>query len=77
VNGAGLGTSIQARADAGSSVQQPSASHAHDLESQRLIRIFPRRPLGYDHFRLIFRTDDSRRSLYVAMAETMRGFPLK
>jgi LysR family transcriptional regulator, glycine cleavage system transcriptional activator len=44
---------------------------AQDLAARRLMRVLPRvRPL-HDYFRLIFRADDPRRSLYQAMAESM------
>jgi DNA-binding transcriptional LysR family regulator len=49
---------------------------AEDLRAGRLLRIFPSVPLLSDHFRLIFRSDDPRRSVYEAVAEEMRTVPL-
>jgi DNA-binding transcriptional LysR family regulator len=44
---------------------------AKDVTARRLTPVLPRvRPL-HDYFRLIFRADDPRRSLYQAMAESM------
>lgn len=48
-----------------------------DLSAKRLVRIFPKVKLGADHFRLIFRADDPRRSLYEALARTMLTVPLR
>ena len=48
-----------------------------DLAAGRLTSILPRvRPL-HDFFRLIFRTDDPRRSLYQSVATTMSSQPLR
>ncbi|MBL4848897.1 MAG: LysR family transcriptional regulator [Planctomycetes bacterium] len=48
-----------------------------DLEAGRLVEILPDvQPLS-DHFRLIFRADDPRRSLFEALADEMRAHPLK
>ena len=50
---------------------------APDLAAGRLVSILPRvRPL-HDFFRLIFRTDDPRRSLYQSVATTMASQPLR
>jgi DNA-binding transcriptional LysR family regulator len=50
---------------------------APDLAAGRLVPILPRvRPL-HDFFRLIFRSDDPRRSLYEAVATTMSSRPLR
>jgi LysR family glycine cleavage system transcriptional activator len=49
---------------------------ADDLRAGRLRRIFPSVALLSDHFRLIFRSDDPRRSVYEAMATQMRAVPL-
>ena len=48
-----------------------------DLAAGRLASILPRvRPL-HDFFRLIFRCDDPRRSLYQSVAATMASSPLR
>jgi DNA-binding transcriptional LysR family regulator len=48
-----------------------------DLRSGRLVEIMPRvRPLS-DYFRLIFRADDPRRSLFTALGATMHSRPLR
>jgi DNA-binding transcriptional LysR family regulator len=49
---------------------------AHDLAARRLTPILPRVHPLHDYFRLIFRADDPKRSLYEAMAETMAEVPL-
>jgi len=50
---------------------------ADDLRARRLATIMPRvRPLP-DYFRLIFRADDPRTSLYQALATTMTREPLR
>jgi DNA-binding transcriptional LysR family regulator len=75
-----LGTiaAIRAGALAGDGVAVlPRYLIADDLAAGRLVPILPRvRPL-HDFFRLIFRTDDPRRSLYQAIATTMASQPLK
>jgi DNA-binding transcriptional LysR family regulator len=50
---------------------------ADDLRSKRLKVLFPAVKPGLDHFRLFFRVDDPRRSLYEALATTMRQHPLR
>lgn len=50
---------------------------APDLAAGRLVSVLPRiRPL-HDYFRLIFRADDPRRSVYQALAEEMAAIPLR
>jgi len=50
---------------------------ARDLAAHRLARVMPRvKPLS-DHFRLVFRTDDPRRSYYTALAATLASAPLR
>jgi DNA-binding transcriptional LysR family regulator len=49
---------------------------APDLEAGRLRAVFPSVKLLTDHFRLIFRVDDPRRSVYEATAARMRAVPL-
>jgi DNA-binding transcriptional LysR family regulator len=75
-----LGTiaAIRAGALAGDGVAVlPRYLIAPDLAAGRLVPVLPRvRPL-HDFFRLIFRSDDPRRSLYQAVATTMASQPLK
>jgi LysR family transcriptional regulator, glycine cleavage system transcriptional activator len=75
-----LGTiaAIRAGALAGDGVAVlPKYLIAADLAAGRLTSILPRvRPL-HDFFRLIFRSDDPRRSLYQAIATTMTSQPLR
>jgi LysR family transcriptional regulator, glycine cleavage system transcriptional activator len=48
-----------------------------DIEAGRLVRLFPKiKPLS-DYFRLIFRTDDPRRSVYQTVADSMLKVPLR
>ncbi len=50
---------------------------AKDLQAGRLVRVLPEvEPLS-DYFRLIFRADDPRRSMYMSLAETMRDLPIR
>lgn len=48
-----------------------------ELERGRLKAIFPRVAPRSDHFRLIFRRDDPRRSVFERLAETLRALPLR
>lgn len=48
-----------------------------DIASGRLARILPSVPLLSDWFRLIFRTDDPRRSIYEQIARQMSEIPLR
>jgi DNA-binding transcriptional LysR family regulator len=48
-----------------------------DIASGRLAKILPNVALISDWFRLIFRTDDPRRSIYEQMAAQMSEVPLK
>ena len=46
------------------------------LKTKRLLRVMPQvQPLS-DYFRLVFRADDPKRSLYQRLTETMSGIPL-
>ena len=54
----------------------PAYLVAADLKQRRLVTVFPRVALLSDYFRLIFRADDPRRSLYDAIARTMLTVPL-
>ena len=48
-----------------------------DLAEGRLVTVMPKvKPLA-DRFRLIFRGDDPRRSLYASFAEVMNDVPLR
>jgi DNA-binding transcriptional LysR family regulator len=47
-----------------------------DLRARRLTQIFPGVKLLSDWFRLVFRSDDPRRSVYEAMAKTLLEVPL-
>ena len=50
---------------------------APDLAAHRLAPILTRVKPLHDFFRLVFRADDPRRSLYQAVAATMAGVPLR
>jgi DNA-binding transcriptional LysR family regulator len=47
-----------------------------DLRARRLVPIFPAVKLVSDWFRLVFRADDPRRSLYQTLAQTLLEQPL-
>jgi DNA-binding transcriptional LysR family regulator len=49
---------------------------AEDLKKKRLKRLFPDVTPIIDHFRLVFRRDDPRRSVYEALSTTLRERPL-
>lgn len=48
-----------------------------DLRSKRLRRLFPRRPLRADVFRLVFRRDDARQSTFAWMQKALSAVPLR
>jgi LysR family glycine cleavage system transcriptional activator len=48
-----------------------------DLETGRLVRLMPGVDLMSDYFRLVFRGDDPRRTVYERIAQTMLLEPLK
>jgi DNA-binding transcriptional LysR family regulator len=48
-----------------------------DLADGRLRRVFPRVKPAHDYFRLVFRSDDPRRSIYEQIANAMRDVPLR
>jgi DNA-binding transcriptional LysR family regulator len=50
---------------------------AADLAAERLVRLFPDVTPLSDYFRLVFRADDPRRSVYERMADTFLEEPLK
>jgi DNA-binding transcriptional LysR family regulator len=49
----------------------------HDLASGKLRRIFPAVPLLHDYFRLVFRSDDPRRTIYEGLARSLLETPLQ
>jgi DNA-binding transcriptional LysR family regulator len=49
---------------------------APHLKDRQLQRLLPRAPMFHDYFRLLFRKDDPRRSLYQMLARTMTAVPL-
>lgn len=74
---AGTGEAIRRRLVGGFGVGVlPLYMVAADLRAGRLRRLFPRVPLMPDHFRLVFRREDARRSLFEALARTMLEHPL-
>jgi LysR family glycine cleavage system transcriptional activator len=48
-----------------------------DLDTGRLAQVWPERTLVHDWFRLLFRADDPRVSLFRALGQAMRGHSLK
>lgn len=48
-----------------------------DLEAGRIAHVWPRRTLTHDWFRLLFRADDPRVSLFRALGDSMRAQELK
>ena len=50
---------------------------ARDLEQGHLERVFPDVKPMADHFRMIFRTDDPRRSVFVTLGEHLQAEPLR
>ncbi len=50
---------------------------AKDLAAGRLTRILPKVGLLHDYFRLVFRSDDPKRTLFLRLAETLRSEPLR
>jgi DNA-binding transcriptional LysR family regulator len=48
-----------------------------DLARKRLVPLLPSIRLPHDHFRLIFRRDDTRRSLFEELAARIRAAPLR
>jgi DNA-binding transcriptional LysR family regulator len=49
----------------------------HELANGKLRRIFPAVPLLHDYFRLVFRSDDPRRSIYEGLARALLETPLQ
>ena len=48
-----------------------------DIQSGTLVALFSDTPVQHDWFRLIFRKDDPRRTLFESLSETMRSYPLQ
>lgn len=48
-----------------------------ELASGRLVKVLPEVEPLFDHFRLVFRADDPRRSLYVRLGELLARQPLR
>jgi LysR family glycine cleavage system transcriptional activator len=48
-----------------------------DLKAKRMLRLFPKVTPLSDRFRLVFRSDDPRASVYTALAATMCSLPLQ
>ena len=55
----------------------PSYLVKKDVEKKRLVRLFPKVTLLHDHFRLVFRKDDVRRSVYDELARVLAAEPLR
>lgn len=75
-----LGTldAIRARVLAGAGVAVlPRYFIAPDIAARRVRRLLPALPLEHDQFRLIFRRDDPRRSIYEQLAGSLRAVPLR
>jgi DNA-binding transcriptional LysR family regulator len=73
----GLGAAIKARVLAGEGVAVlPLYMVAPELKHARLRRLLPKAELHSDHFRLVFRRDDPRRSAYEALAGSLRAVPI-
>jgi DNA-binding transcriptional LysR family regulator len=48
----------------------------NDIKARRLARVFPGRPLLYDHFRLVFRASDPRRPVFDLIGAALTKSPL-
>jgi DNA-binding transcriptional LysR family regulator len=69
---------IRKRIAAGQGVGVLPEYHVRDeLESGRFKRVFPSVKPHHDWFRLVFRIDDPRRSIYEALAKSMLEVPLQ
>jgi LysR family transcriptional regulator, glycine cleavage system transcriptional activator len=55
----------------------PSYMAAEDLRKSRLQVLFPSVTPHFDHFRLVFRTDDSRRAHFEKLAAALLALPLR
>jgi DNA-binding transcriptional LysR family regulator len=50
---------------------------AADLKRRALVSLFPAVKTEEDHFRLVFRNDDSRRTAFTTLAAALRALPLR
>ena len=50
---------------------------AEDLAERRLVEVLPQVEAPFDWFRLLFRADDPRRTLFASVAETLKAEPLR
>lgn len=50
---------------------------APELESKKLVQVFPKVEPLVDHFRLVFRSGDPRRATYEALAAQLQAAPLR
>jgi hypothetical protein len=50
---------------------------AADLKRRALVPLFPAVKPATDHFRLVFRNDDSRRTAFEMLAAALRALPLR
>jgi len=74
----GLGAAVKARALGGHGIAVlPRHMVQAELESGQLARILPKVDLLSDHFRLVYRRDDPRRSAYEELAATLRETPIR
>jgi DNA-binding transcriptional LysR family regulator len=74
----GLGAAVKARVLGGHGVAVlPRYLIEDELADGRLTRALPDVPLLSDHFRLVFRRDDPRRSAYAELAETLAAAPIR
>jgi LysR family transcriptional regulator, glycine cleavage system transcriptional activator len=65
----------RALADAGVGVL-PEYLVRRDLASRALVRLFPKVVPIHDHFRLVFRADDPRRTIFESLAASLAKTPL-
>lgn len=74
----GLGAAVKTRVLGGHGVAVlPRPMVEAELARGRLVAIFPDVSLLSDHFRLVFRRDDPRRSAFSELAATLREAPLR
>jgi DNA-binding transcriptional LysR family regulator len=74
----GAGAAIRALVVAGRGVAVlPRYLVAADLKRRALVPLFPTVKPNADHFRLVFRNDDSRRTALEALAAALRALPLR
>ncbi len=74
----GLGAAVKAMALAGEGVAVlPEYMIAGELRLRRLRRLFPRVVLRSDYFRLMYRGDDPRAAIHVALAQWLAAAPIR